>query len=280
MKKRKFEWGYLLLIPGIGYIAFFIVVALYVMTAQSFGFYNYVGVSEFSLQYWGEVFDLSFFDDLLFSLRIAVLTALISIVLCYPLTLLLQKIPGRKTLLSIIKIPLFVPALVASFLIVNVIDYQGALNQLLLALHIIEKPLRLRNDSAGIGALAVQIWKNVPFQMLIMYSAIDSIRKDTKEAAQNLGANRFSVLRHVIFPLSLPSALVAVILVFIQTFNDFAIAKTVGPLYPTSISNLMYLYAYTFSEWNTSACIGVMMMLTSVAFVTVYTLIFRKIIKR
>ena len=43
--------------------------------------------------------------------------------------------------------------------------------------------------------------------MLIMYSAIESIRKDVIDAARNLGAGRMKTLFHVIIPLSLPSAL-------------------------------------------------------------------------
>ena len=270
---------YLLLLPGIGYILLMIVFAFVSMVAQSFGFFNYTGESAFSLQYWAEIFTKSFFDDLFYSVKIAFLTAFISILLCYPLSLFLQKIPGRKLILSIIKIPMFIPGLVAGYLITNIIDYHGILNQIMMALNIIEEPLRMRNDSAGIGSLVVQLWKNVPFQMMIMYSAIESIRKDVIDAARNLGAGRLQVLREVIIPLSLPSALVAVIMVFIQTFNDFSIAKTTGPLYPTTISNLMYQYAYTFFEWNSAACIGVLMTFTSLLFVVIYTAVSKRMVK-
>lgn len=278
-KKRKFEWGYLLLIPGIGYIVFFIAMSTHVMVMQSLGYYNYTGVSEFSLKFWNEVFEQGFWDSLLFSLKIGIGSSMISIIICYPLALLLQKTPGKKILLSIIQTPLFIPALVGSFLIINIIDYHGIVNELLVFLRIIEEPLRLRNDDYGIGVLVIQVWKNVPFQMIIMFSAIEGIRKDVMDAARNLGANTFSVLRHIIFPLSLPSALVAVILVFIRTFNDFAISNTAGPLYPTSLANLMHKKAYMFNEWNTSACIGVMMMVTSIVFVSIYTAIAKKLEK-
>jgi putative spermidine/putrescine transport system permease protein len=53
MKKgKRFEWGYLLLIPGIGYILLFIIMSTYVMIMQSLGYYNYTGESGFSLQFW------------------------------------------------------------------------------------------------------------------------------------------------------------------------------------------------------------------------------------
>lgn len=162
MKKRKFEWGYLLILPGIGYIVFMIFVAVYMMVMRSFGFYNYVGESAFSLDFWKNVVNQQFIDSLLFSLKIGVLSSLISILICYVLATYLQKAWGGKVLLTIIRIPYFIPALVAAFLIVNVIDYHGILNQFLMAIHLIDEPLQLRNDDWGLGVLIIQIWKNVP----------------------------------------------------------------------------------------------------------------------
>lgn len=277
LRKKKFEWGYLLLLPGLGYIVYFVFMSAAVMIAQSFGYYNYTGESGFSTEFWKEVFTPEFFDSLCFSLKIGIGSSLLSIIVCYPLALLLQNCPGKKTLLSIIKTPLFIPALVGSFLIINVIDYHGIVNEFLIWTGIISEPLRLRNDSAGIAVLIIQVWKNVPFQMILMFSAIEGIRKDVIDAAKNLGAGYLSVLRHVILPLSLPSALVAVILVFIKTFNDFAISNTAGPLYPTSLANLMHVQAYVFNEWNLSACIGVVMLVTSVLFVALYTYVGKKL---
>ena len=94
MKKRKTD--YLMLLPGIGYILIFIVFAFISMAAQSVGFFNYTGESAFSLEFWKNIFTKSFIDDLLYSIKIAFLTAFISIILCYPLSLFLQKIPEAK----------------------------------------------------------------------------------------------------------------------------------------------------------------------------------------
>lgn len=277
MKKRKFEWGYLLILPGIGYIVFMICTAVYMMVMQSFGFYNYVGESAFSLDFWKNVVNEQFIDSLLFSLKIGVLSSLISILICYVLATYLQKAWGGKVLLTIIRIPYFIPALVAAFLIVNVIDYHGILNQFLMAIHLIDEPLQLRNDDWGLGVLIIQIWKNVPFQMIIMYSAIESIRKDVIDAARNLGAGRVMLMKEVVIPITLPSAFIAVIMVFIGTFNDFAISSTAGPMYPVSLATLMHDYAYMYQDWNTSACVGVLMLLITVCGVIVYTWLQKKL---
>lgn len=279
-KKRKFEWGYLLILPGIGYIIFMICMAIYMMVMQSLGFYNYIGESSFSLEFWKQVINQQFVDSLLFSLRIGVLSSFCSILICYPLAVYLQKARGGKTLLTIIRIPYFIPALVASFLIINVVDFHGILNQFLMALNLIDEPLRLRNDDWGLGVLFIQVWKNMPFQMIIMYSAIESIRKDVLDAARNLGAGGLTILKDIIVPITIPSAFIAVIMVFIGTFNDFAISSTAGPMYPVSLATLMQNYAYVYYDWNTSACVGVLMLVITVIGVVGYTWLQKTIERR
>jgi len=78
------------------------------------------------------------------------------------------------------------------------------------------------------------------------------------------------VLRYIILPLSMPGILIAVVLVFIMTFGDFAITRIAGPIYPTSLAVLMHTKALTLSEWNLAACIGMVIMVASLAFVGVY----------
>ena len=279
MKKKKFEWGYLLLLPGIGFIVVMLGIAIYMMIAQSFGLYNYLGDSALTTQFWKGVINKRFVSSLWLSLRTGVLSSLIAMVICYPLSIYLQKAKGGKILYSILRVPYFIPALVAAFLIVNVIDYHGIFNQILLFLHIIDTPLNLRNDDAGIGLIVIQVWKNLPFEMIIMYSAIESVRKDVIDAARNLGANRLIVLTRIIIPITLPSAFMAIIMVFIGVFNDFAISSTAGPIYPTSLSSLMRAYAFQYFDWNTAACVGVLALVITVFCVIIYTLI-QKLIER
>lgn len=282
MKKKhvKFEWGYLLLLPGIGYIIGMLALSIFMMFMQSLGYYNYLGDSQFSLEFWKHVVNQQFLDSFLFSLKIGVLSSFGSIILCYPLAVYLQKARGGKTLLTLIRIPYFIPALVASFLIVNVIDYHGIFNQVLMVLGVISEPLRLRNDTWGLGVLFIQIWKNMPLQMIIMYSAIQSIRQDVKDAARNLGAGSFVIMKEIIIPITLPSAFIAIIMVFIGTFNDFAISSTAGPLYPMSLATLMHSYAYSFYDWNTAACVGVLMLLLTVICVIGYSWLQKTIERR
>lgn len=276
MKKKTRLSTYLLLLPGAGFIFFFLSAAVIMTVLQSVGFFSITQTSGFSLVYWKNLFDQQVIDSLLFSLKVGLSSAFGTLLFSYPLALFMRKtFFGRKALSSILKIPLFIPALVAAFLIINVIAYHGIFNEILVGLGIIKEPLRMLRDKWGINVLFIQIWKNLPFQLLIIASALETIRTDIEDAARNLGANYFAVVRHIIIPLSMPGILVAVILVFIMTFGDYAITKSAGPIYPTSLSVRMHTTAIMFQEWNRSACIGVLIIVVALVFVSLYSKVAR-----
>ncbi|WP_297871705.1 ABC transporter permease [uncultured Oscillibacter sp.] len=280
MKKKKFEWGYLLLLPGLGFVALFLGAAIVMMALQSVGFLNFTGESSFSMEYWKGLFQVNFYDNLIYSLKIAVCASLICIAIVYPLSLIVKNMPWSKTWLSLLKIPMFIPALVVCLIITNVLNYNGILNAVLGGLGLIQEPLVLRNDPWGVGALATQVWKNVPFMLLIVYSSVESVRKDVLDAGRNLGAGRLRLFWEITLPLTMPSALVAVIMTFIKIFNDYTISRVMGPIYPSTLSNLMHKQAYLYNDWHTAACIGCLMMVTAVIFVSLYTWLGNRLAKQ
>ena len=109
--------------------------------------------------------------------------------------------------------------------------------------------MRMLNDKFGWNVLAIQIWKNLPFQLLIIAAVLEAIQTDIEDAARNLGANPWQVVRYILLPMSMPGMLIAVVLVFIMTFGDYAITRIAGPVYPSSLSVLMYTKALTLQQW-------------------------------
>ena len=167
---------------------------------------------------------------------------------------------GKGMLNSLIRVPLFVPALVAAFLILNVASYHGILNQVLVRLGVISEPLRLTHDDWGLGVVGIQVWKNVPFLALILTAVLANIPADLEAAAQNLGAGPWQRFLHVLLPLSITGVQIGVTLVFIGVFGDYAINSIAGPLYPPSMSIRMFTVGQKFGEWGQAAGLGIMLM--------------------
>lgn len=261
----------LLIVPGAGFIFLFLSAAIAMTFLQSIGLYSLVGESRLTADHWLALLDKGFFDSFLFSLKVGVGSAFGTLLFAYPLALFLRrKRFGSRTIGSIIKIPLFVPALVAAFLILNVLAFNGILNSALMGLGLIDRPLRMLNDTFGWNVLVIQVWKNLPFQLLIIASVLETIQTDIEDAARNLGASPWRVILHIILPMSAPGILIAVVLVFILTFGDYAITRVAGPVYPSSLSVLMYTDAFTLQQWGIAACIGMVIIIASLGFVAIY----------
>jgi putative spermidine/putrescine transport system permease protein len=263
----------LLLLPAVGYVALFIAAVLGMTVLQSFGFFSFGSATKVGIENWVTVLsDRQSWDSFSYSARIAVLSAFGSLLVAYPLALYLRGTFLAKGLTNtILRIPLFVPGLVAAFLILNILSFHGIVNEVLLMLGIIKEPFRLTHDASGLVVIAIQIWKNVPFQTIILTAALVSIPADLEAAARNLGAGPFAVFRHIVFPLAMPGVVTGVTLIFIGVFGDYAINSIAGPIYPVSLAIRMYLLSHSFGEWGQAGVTAIAIMLASLLFAAVFS---------
>jgi len=264
---RRAGWIVLLLLPGLGLILVMIGSVLYVAVAQSFGLYNLAGESVLTAAHWLEVVDRRAFRRALsYSAYIAVVSAVASVLLAYPLALWLRRpFPGSLTAGALLKVPLFVPGLVAAFLYLNLVAYHGLINQGLMALGLTDRPLRMQNDPGAWGVIILQIWKNMPFALLLLSGALQGIRDDVLDAARDLGAGPFARFRKVIVPLTIPAMQASLVIVFIGAAGDFAFQSTVGPTNVQSMAQLMLFLSGTAGRWHEAAVVGVTLMVLALA---------------
>ncbi|MBD1566331.1 ABC transporter permease [Vibrio sp. S12_S33] len=255
---------YFLILPGVGTIALLIGSALYVVIAQSFGMYSMLGTdTAFTTEYWQTMLsDPILWRSVSYSLRTSILGTLGAVTLAYPIALWLQKeMPGKMAIIGTLRAPMFVPGLVAAFLLMNVIAYHGILNEGLIGLGIIDKPMRLANDDFGWSIVILQIWKNLPFALILISGSINSIRTDLLDAALDLGATKFARFKQVIFPLTIPALQASSILIFIGALGDFSFASVAGSRSAYSLSMLMNITATQYYEWENSAVVAMVIML-------------------
>ncbi len=253
-----------LLLPGFGLILFFLGMILYVAIFQSFGLFNLSGEDNFSLEYWQKLFNRKvFYRSVNYSLYVGIISSIISVILAYPIALWLRKpFFGSILINSILKAPLLVHGLVAAFLYVNLIAYHGIINQIFIAIGAWNEPIRMQNDKNAIGVLILQVWKNLPFALLILLGSVQSIGDDIIDASKDLGANSFARLKKIIAPLTISSMQAALIIIFIGALADFSFQSIAGPTNKYSLSQLM-LYYKNNGRWHEAAGVGVTIMIIS-----------------
>ncbi len=260
--------AYLMLLPGLGIIVLAMGAVLGMAFSQSLGFFNFAGDSGLSLRFWQTMLtDEQLWRSFFYSARIALVSALLSAALAYPLAIWLRKpFPGAVTLRALLKAPLLVPGLTAAFLFVNFISYQGFLNVAMLRLGLTERPIRMQNDASGIGVILLQVWKQMPFALLLLSGSVQAIGDTVLDAARNLGAGAWVRFRRIVLPLTLRALQTAMMLIFIGAAGDFSFQSVAGPVNLNSMSQLMLRVQQSGAEgWNQAAVVAVILMLLSLA---------------
>ena len=243
--------AWLLLCSGLGTILFLMGSTFYIVVSQSLGLYSMGGEeSQFSLEYWQAVLNSPVFQNsYIYSVKVSLLGAILSIIVAYPIAMWLRKkLPAKVTIITILRAPMLVPGLVAAFLFVNMISYHGILNEVFVYLGIWDEPKTLQNDEFGWGVVILQMWKNIPFALILIGGAVNSLKTDLLDAAANLGSSPWQRFRYVIFPLTLGAVQVSFILIFIGALGDFAFYSIAGPRSTYSLARLMQMSAYEFEE--------------------------------
>jgi putative spermidine/putrescine transport system permease protein len=124
--RRRLETA-LLLAPGCGLLAVAMAIPIGQLLLASFGLTGIGTAGKFTLEHYLEVLTNPLLrDSLLFSLRIALVTAIVSTVAAALFaTVLMLEFPGRRLIGSLYKIPFVVPSVVAAFLVVTMIGPGG-----------------------------------------------------------------------------------------------------------------------------------------------------------
>jgi putative spermidine/putrescine transport system permease protein len=280
MNARRWLQVIALLTPGLGIILWLIGSVVYIAVAQSFGAYGLTGESSFTMSYWADIVSRNvYLRAIQYSLYVGVLSAIFSVALAYPLAIWLRKpFPGSMAIGAVLKAPLLVHGLVAAFLFINLIAYNGILNQLMQGLGIWDAPRRLQNDNNAIGVLILQTWKNMPFALLLLTGAVQSIPEDILDAARDMGAGPWDRFRKVIAPLTVSGMQAALVIIFIGAVADFTFQTIAGPTNRQSMSQLMVGYKVR-GDWQYAGVVGVTLMVMALVGSAVLAFVSRMVMR-
>ena len=158
-------------------------------------------------------------------------TAFICLLLAFPVAYHLARTTWRhKALLyTFVLSPLLVGVVIRCYgWLIILGNNNGLVNNLLRDIELIERPIRFLYNYFGVSVGLVHVF--LPFMILPILGAIQSIDPRLEEAAQSLGASRLRVMWRVVFPLSLPGVQAGAILVFVLTISSYVIPILLGGL--------------------------------------------------
>ena len=172
--------------------------------------------------------DPFYLDILWTTLRVSLLSTGISLLLGYPVAYFMARTRSRmkKVMMVIILFPFLVSAVVRSYGWMVILGTNGLLNQLLLALGLISRPLKILNTEAAV--IIGMIHLLIPYMVLSLVGVLQSIDPNVEYAAYSLGATPAQTFAKVVFPLSLPGILSGCVLVFTMSMTSYVTPKLLG----------------------------------------------------
>lgn len=208
------------------------------------------------------------------SLKISLLVTLITVSLAYPAAYYMSFVApdNRKALLVfLITIPFWTSYLMRIFLWKVILGFNGVINESLLGLGLIEKPLDfiLYNQLAVVLTLS-HAW--LPFAVLPIFVVMEKVNRSYLEAAQDLGDTPFQRFRRITLPLSMPGVVAATLIVFIPTIGDYVTPKLVGGPSGLMIANMIEIQFKTANNAPLGAALALsaLLLVSSVAGIFVW----------
>lgn len=168
------------------------------------------------------------------SLRLALLTTTIAFLVGYPAAFALARARGvvRSVLLASLFLPLAASVIVKAFAWTILLRSDGLVNTVLMALGIIEDPIRMIFTETALVVGAVNIF--LPFMILPIYAVVAQLDHRLVEAAATLGASPVVAFVRVVMPLTLPGVIAGVALVFSLSVSAYVVPTLlIGERYPT-----------------------------------------------
>ena len=197
-------------------------------------------------------------------------TTAICILVGYPFGLLMARAQGRfKTVLMLLVIvPFWTNALVRIYGWRILLMGDGAINSLLMAIGLIEKPLKLLNTR---GAVVLgMVYGLIPFMILSTYSSAEKLDRGLIDAGRDLGAKPWKVFFTVELPLTKPGLLAGSVLVFVTSLAMFFISDLLGGAEDILIGNVVRDQLLKSRDWPFAAALSVVLLALTGIVMAVY----------
>jgi len=262
---------YLLLAPGIAWLAVFFLVPLGFLAHQS------LQSGSFDVGYaftwaWGNYWDAlhQYHSWLIRSLVYAGLATLLALIISYPLAYWIAFRGGRwkNLLLVMIIAPFFVTYLIRTLAWQTILADQGPVVRILRDVHILGANGRLLATSTAV--VAGITYNFLPFMALPLYVSLESIDKRLIEAAEDLYASSVQAFLRVTLPLSLPGVVAGTLLTFIPATGDFINAQLLGTPQQAMIGNVIQSKFFNLLDYPGAAALSFTLMAAVLILIAIY----------
>ena len=200
-------------------------------------------------------------DTFLYSVKVAAVSTFWCLLIGYPMAYAIarSKPSTRNLLLMLIILPFWTSFLLRVYAWVGLLKTNGVINNMLLALGLIDQPLTLlyTDFAVYIGI----VYSYMPFMILPLYSNLEKHDLTLLEAAADLGAKPVKAFVKVTLPLSMPGIVAGCLLVFIPAVGEFVIPSLLGRTDQLMIGTVLSAQFFGARNWPVAGAVAIVLLL-------------------
>ncbi len=238
--------------PYIVWSAMFIVVPLIFVA-----YYSLTDASgNFTLEY---ISDIGRYKDVMLnSIWLGFIATVISLVLAYPLAYIMarSKANVQRTMMMLVMLPMWMNLLIRTYSMMILMQDTGVINSVLSFLNLPNVHMINTQGAVVFG----MVYNYIPYMILPLYNIMAKMDHNLIEAAEDLGANKITVVKNIIFPLSLPGVASGFTMVFVPSVSTFYISKKLGGNTFSLIGDVIEMQFKSANNYNLGAALSMILM--------------------
>jgi ABC-type spermidine/putrescine transport system permease subunit I len=201
---------------------------------------------------------------------ISLLVTLLALLAAYPVAYTLSRAASfRFTLIIIcVVLPYFTSIIVRTYSWMIILGTKGVINNFLVGMGLIEKPLNLMYNMTGV--VIGMTYVLLPYFVLTLYSAMKGIDMWLVQAARSMGASNFYAFRKVFFPLSMPGIISGFLIVYILAVGFFITPALMGGPNDIMMAMLIQRNIEVTMDWPLASALSLFLLVITLAIYAVY----------
>jgi putrescine transport system permease protein len=214
--------------------------------------------------------DSLYWSAYLSSLKIAVVSTVLCLLVGYPMAYAISRMPPstRNIALMLVILPSWTSFLIRIYAWIGILKNNGLLNNFLLWTGLIDHPLQILHTNVAVYVGIVYAY--LPFMVLPLYTNLVKLDLRLLEAAYDLGARPWKVFLQVTLPLSRSGIIAGSMLVAIPVVGEFVIPELLGGPDTLMIGKVLWDEFFNNRDWPVAAAVSTAMLLLLLAPILVF----------
>jgi putrescine transport system permease protein len=220
--------------------------------------------------HWRAIFNLGNYHYLIadslyiatfaYSIKVAAVSTLICLAIGYPMAYAIARAreSTRNLLLMLIVLPFWTSFLLRVYAWVGLLQNDGVVNNVLLAVGLIDQPLTLLYTDFAVYVGIV--YSYLPFMILPLYSNLEKHDLTLLEAAADLGARPMTAFLRITLPLSTPGIVAGCLLVFIPAVGEYVIPSLLGRSDQLMIGRVLSDEFFANRDWPVASAVAIVLL--------------------